>query len=439
MFALYSPLLDFKLINTMSSQKNKNGFYAQSGGVTAVINASAYGVLKKARENPDCINKIFAGENGILGALQENLIDTSLISDEVITGLKTTPAGAFGSCRYKLGGLKENIEKYQRIIEVFEAHNIGYFFYNGGGDSQDTTKNLARFVQEQDIDIKCIGIPKTIDNDLPETDCCPGFGSVAKYVATSVLEASLDVSSMAKTSTKVFILEVMGRHAGWIASSGGLAQKTKDDPPHIILFPEIPLQIDKFIKKVQETVDRLGFCSIVVSEGVKQENGDFITDNKNKDAFGHTQLGGAAPLIARLIEKKLDLKNHWAVSDYLQRSARHLASKTDVNQAQAVGEHAVELGLSGKTSIMTTIKRITNQPYTWGLGNVDLDKVANHEKMLPQDYISSDGFGITQKCKDYLIPLIEGEDYPEYRQGIPNYTVLKRILAKKKTDNNFTI
>ena len=423
----------------MNSQKIKNGFYAQSGGVTAVINASAYGVLKNARDNADKINKVFAGENGIIGALQENLIDTSLNSSQELEGLKTTPAGAFGSCRYKLGDLKNNLEKYQRIVEVLAAHDIGYFFYNGGGDSQDTTKNLAEFLKEQAIDIKCIGIPKTIDNDLPETDCCPGFGSVAKYVATSILEASLDVASMARTSTKVFVLEVMGRHAGWIASSGGLAQKKQDDAPHIILFPEVPFQSNKFLQKVKDTVKRLGFCSIIVSEGVRQQNGDFLTENKGKDAFGHAQLGGAALYIARLIEKELKLKNHWAVADYLQRSARHIASKTDVEQAQAVGRHAVELALKGKTSVMTTIKRMSNKPYTWGLDSVELEKVANREKMLPLEYITPDGFGITDQCREYLTPLIEGEDYPIYLNGIPTYTVLKRNLMQKKIKNNFSI
>lgn len=423
----------------MNSQKIKNGFYAQSGGVTAVINASAYGVLKNARDNADKINKVFAGENGIIGALQENLIDTSLNSSQELEGLKTTPAGAFGSCRYKLGDLKNNLEKYQRIVEVLAAHNIGYFFYNGGGDSQDTTKNLADFLKEQAIDIKCIGIPKTIDNDLPETDCCPGFGSVAKYVATSILEASLDVASMARTSTKVFVLEVMGRHAGWIASSGGLAQKKQDDAPHIILFPEVPFQSNKFLQKVKDTVKRVGFCSIIVSEGVRQQNGDFLIENKGRDAFGHAQLGGAALYIARLIEKELKLKNHWAVADYLQRSARHIASKTDVEQAQAVGKHAVDLALMGKTSVMTTIKRMSNKPYTWGLDSVELEKVANREKMLPLEYITPDGFGITNQCREYLTPLIEGEDYPIYLNGIPTYTVLKRNLMQKKIKNNFSI
>ncbi len=423
----------------MASQKNKNGFYAQSGGVTAVINASAFGVLEKARQHPESIQKIFAGQNGILGALQENLIDTSLNSAEEIKGLRTTPAGAFGSCRYKLGELNKNLEKYRRIVEVFKAHNIGYFFYNGGGDSQDTTKNLSEFIREQNLDIKCVGIPKTIDNDLPETDCSPGFGSVAKYVATSILEASLDVSSMAATSTKVFILEVMGRHAGWIASSGGLAQQAESDPPHIILFPEIPFRLDSFTEKVRETVDKLGFCSIIVSEGVRQENGDFLTNAKGTDAFGHAQLGGVAPMIAELINNKLNLKNHWATADYLQRSARHICSKTDVDQAEAVGRHAVELALNGKTSVMTTIERMTNHPYTWSLGSVDLKKVANREKMLPADYISKDGFGITEKCREYLSPLIEGEAYPEYQKGVPHYTKPRKLLASKKINDDFPI
>jgi 6-phosphofructokinase 1 len=419
--------------------KLSNAFYAQSGGVTAVINASAAGVIETARKSQNKIGKIYAGKNGIIGALTEDLIDTSKESATAIAALKHTPAGAFGSCRYKLKTLNENRAEYERLIAVFKAHNIGYFFYNGGGDSADTCLKVSKISKELGFPIQAIHIPKTVDNDLPITDCCPGFGSVAKYVAVSMKEASFDVASMAKTSTKVFILEVMGRHAGWIAAAGGLAS-TKDSPlPLVILFPEITFNRKKFIKKVQEKVKKFGYCSIVVSEGVKGSNGQFLSDQGLKDAFGHAQLGGVAPVIANLIKEDLGFKYHWSVADYLQRAARHIASQVDVDQAYALGASAVKLAIEGQNAVMPTIERISDHPYKWKLGTARLSRVANIEKKMPKKFISIDGFGITPSCERYLKPLIKGEAYPPYKDGLPKYVTLKNKSVKKKLSNNFKI
>ena len=409
-----------------------NAFYAQSGGVTAVINASASGVIETAREHKDVIGKVYAGRNGILGALNEELIDTSKETAKAIAGLRQTPSGAFGSCRYKLKSLEENAREYERLLAVFKAHNIRYFFYNGGGDSQDTANKVSQFGKQSGYDLTCVGIPKTVDNDLPYTDCCPGFGSVAKYVAVSTREASMDVASMCGTSTKIFVLEVMGRHAGWIAAAGALAQKEAGDAPHIILLPEVPFVQAKFLKKVRETVKRCGYCVIVVSEGAQYKDGTFLADAGGKDAFGHTQLGGVAPMVAEMIKSKLGYKYHWAVADYLQRAARHIASATDVEQAYALGKAAVELALAGKTAVMPTIVRTSDKPYRWKVGEVKLSRVANVERKMPKNFISKDGFGITAAAKRYLAPLIEGEDYPAYKDGLPQYVTLKNQLVAKK-------
>ncbi len=408
----------------------KNAFYAQSGGVTAVINASACGVIETARQNPDKIGTVYAGQNGIIGALTENLIDTSKESDETIASLRYTPSGAFGSCRFKLKSLEDNKREYDRLIEVFKAHNIGYFFYNGGGDSADTCHKVSQLSDSMGYPIQAIHVPKTVDNDLPITDTCPGFGSVAKYIAVSALEASYDVRSMAKTSTKIFVLEVMGRHAGWIAAAGGLIED--HNIPVMILFPEIDLDQDKFIAAVDEKVKKHGYCTIVVSEGAKYPDGRFLAEQGTRDAFGHAQLGGAAPVVANMIKEALGHKFHWAVADYLQRAARHLASKTDVEQAYAMGKAGVEFALAGENSIMPAIIRTSNNPFTWEVGKAPLADVANVEKMMPMDFISEDGFGITAACKEYLLPLIQGEDYPPYENGMPKYATLQNILVAKK-------
>jgi len=411
----------------------KNILYAQSGGVTPVINATACGVIETARQNSDRIGKVYAGKDGIIGVLREELIDTSRERKSNITALRHTPGGAFGSCRYKLRSIEESRREYERLIEVLRAHEIGYFLYNGGGDSADTAHKVSQIGQKMDFPVQCIGVPKTIDNDLPITDNCPGFGSVAKYVAVSIMEASLDVESMASSSTKVFILEVMGRHAGWIAASSGLVAREPGDPPHIILFPEVPFRQREFLKKVRHAVENYGYCSVVVSEGVRNARGQFLADAGTRDAFGHAQLGGVAPVVAGLVKEKLGYKYHWAVSDYLQRSARHIASKTDVDQAYAVGEAAVKLALEGKSGVMPVIKRVSNNPYRWTIGEAPLGRVANREKMMPKSYIAADGFGITAAARRYLAPLIRGEDYPPYdRDGLPKYARMKKVLAKKK-------
>ncbi len=410
----------------------KNAFYAQSGGVTAVINASAAGVLETARQYSDEIGNVYAGRNGIIGALTEDLIDTNADSAAAIAALRYTPSGAFGSCRYKLKSLEQNRREYERLIEVFKAHNIGYFFYNGGGDSADTCLKVSQIADTLGYPIQAIHVPKTVDNDLPITDCCPGFGSVAKYIAVSTREASFDVASMSKTSTKVFILEVMGRHAGWIAAAGGLASSPDCEIPVVILFPEITFDKAKFLTKVNHCVKEYGYCSVVVSEGVKGEDGNFLSDQGLRDAFGHAQLGGVAPVVANIIKDGLGLKYHWGVADYLQRAARHIASKADVDQAYAMGKAAVEYALAGHNAVMPTIVRESNTPYRWKVGMAQLADVANVEKMMPADFISEDGFGITQACREYLSPLIEGEDYPPYKDGLPDYVRLKNVAVIKK-------
>lgn len=416
-----------------------NALYAQSGGVTSVINASACGVIETARQHSDKIGTVFAARNGIIGALTEDLIDTSLESAADIAALKHTPAGAFGSCRHKLGAIEKHRSQYERLVEVFSAHNIRYFFYNGGGDSQDTANKVSQISRELNYPITCIGVPKTVDNDLPFTDNSPGFGSVAKYVAVSIREAGLDVASMALTSTKVFIMEVMGRHAGWIAAAGGLAAENEGDAPHIILFPEISLNIEKFLAKVKHCVETFGYCAIVVSEGVKNSDGEYISDSGLVDAFGHKQLGGVAPVIAKTIKDNLGYKYHWALADYLQRAARHIASKTDVEQAYAVGKAAVELALAGKNAIMPIIVRESNSPYRWTIGEAPLDQVANVEVKMPRDFITEDGFGITEKCRAYLQPLIQGEDYPPFKNGLPVYVKLKNVAVAKKLAEGFVV
>ncbi len=407
-----------------------NLLYAQSGGVTAVINASACAVIETARKHKV---RVYAARNGIIGALREELIDTSKESASAIAALRHTPGGAFGSCRFKLKSIEESRPQYERLIEVLRAHDIRWFLYNGGNDSADTANKISQIGKALGHDVKVIGVPKTVDNDLAVTDCCPGFGSVAKYTAVSVLEASLDVASMAESSTKVFVMEVMGRHAGWIAAAAGLAGKTADDAPHIILFPEIPFDEEAFLARVKATVERVGWCTVVVSEGVRNKDGKFLSEVGTRDAFGHAQLGGVAPLLADLVKQKLGYKYHWALPDYLQRSARHIASKTDVEQAYAVGKAGVEYAFAGKNAVMPVIVRTSDAPYRWKIEPAALSKVANHEKTLPKNYIRRDGYGITEAARRYLEPLIRGEDPPPSgKDGLPKYVRLKNVAVKQK-------
>ncbi len=416
-----------------------NAFYAQSGGVTAVINTSACGVIETARKHKNRIANVYAGRNGIIGALTEDMIDTSRESAAAIAALKNMPGGAFGSARYKLKGIEENKAEYERLIEVFRAHEIGYFFYNGGNDSMDTAHKVSLISRDLGFPVAAIGIPKTVDNDLPVTDNCPGFGSVAKYVAVSTREAAMDVASMASTSTKVFILEVMGRHAGWIAAAGGLAGSTPEEAPHIILFPEIPFDQEAFLARVRTCVETYGYCVIVVSEGAAYEDGRFLAEAGTRDAFGHAQLGGVAPVVAGIVRDQLGYKYHYAVADYLQRAARHIASAVDVEQAYAVGREAVRLALAGKNAVMPVIKRRSDSPYRWSVESAPLSRIANKEKMLPRRYITKDGFGITEACRTYLQPLIKGEDYPPYVNGLPKYPRLKNVAVARKLQNKFMV
>jgi len=416
-----------------------NAFYAQSGGVTAVINASACAVIETARKNRSRIGNVYAGRYGIVGALTEDMIDTSKESIRTISALRHTPGGAFGSARYKLKGIEDNRAQYERLIEVFKAHDIGYFFYNGGNDSMDTAHKVSLISKRLGFPVACLGIPKTVDNDLPVTDTCPGFGSVAKYVAVSTREAALDVLSMSSTSTKVFILEVMGRHAGWIAAAGGLAGEKPEEAPHIILFPEIPFDQTAFLQRVRDCVERYTYCVVVVSEGARYSDGRFLAEAGTKDAFGHAQLGGVAAVVASMVRESLGYKYHYAVADYLQRSARHIASAVDVEQAYAVGKAAVQMALSGKTAVMPVIKRVSDKPYRWRIDEAPLSRIANKEKNVPRRFISSNGFAITAAARRYLAPLIRGEDYPPYIKGLPDYVTLRNVAVAKRLKNDFVV
>ncbi|MYD77819.1 MAG: 6-phosphofructokinase [Gammaproteobacteria bacterium] len=414
-----------------------NLLYAQSGGVTSVINVSAAAIVDASAQHPEAIDNVYAAKNGILGVLNEELIDVGRESPEAIRALRHTPSGAFGSCRYKLQDPDRQQREFERIFEVFEQHNIRHFLYNGGGDSADTCLKLALQAKARNLEMTVNHVPKTVDNDLPITDCCPGFGSVAKYIAISTREASFDVAAMALTSTKVFVIEVMGRHAGWIAAAGGLASDAETDIPIIILFPEIPFERQKFMERVKTSVEQSGYVSVVVSEGARYDDGSFLADQGTRDAFGHAQLGGVGPVVANMIREDLGFKFHYAVADYLQRSARHIASKTDFEQAYALGKRAVEYASEGRTTLMPAIRRLADAPYEWDIVPADLNQVANVEKTLPRDYITEDCYGITEKARRYLAPLIEGEDYPPYSNGMPKYVRLKNVLVPRKLPSDW--
>jgi 6-phosphofructokinase 1 len=417
----------------------RNAFYAQSGGVTAVVNASACGVIETARAHRERIGKLYAGRNGIIGALTEDLIDTGREPARSIAALRYTPGGAFGSCRYQLKSFDQDPSQYQRLIEVFRAHDIGYFFYNGGNDSADTCLKVSQLSERLGYPLIAVHVPKTVDNDLAVTDCCPGFGSVAKYVATSMREAAFDVASMAKTSTRVFVLEVMGRHAGWITAAVGLADDERTPIPLLLLFPEIRFDEPAFLARVDAQVRRFGYCCVGVSEGLLNAEGKLLAEAGTRDAFGHAQLGGVGPLIATLVKERLGHKYHWAVADYLQRAARHLASKTDLEHAYAVGVAAVKLALAGRNAVMPAIVRTSDKPYRWQIGVAPLDRVANVEKKMPRDFITADGFAITAKARRYLAPLVRGEDYPPYQEGLPRYVRLRNVAVAKKLATGFEL
>jgi 6-phosphofructokinase 1 len=416
----------------------RNALYAQSGGVTAVINATASAVIETAGRHRGKIGKVYAGRDGIIGVLTEDLIDTSKEAPSAIRALRHTPAGAFGSCRYKLRGLEESRAQYERLIAVFRAHDIGYFFYNGGNDSADTAWKVSQLADRLGYPLACIGIPKTVDNDLVGTDNCPGFGSVAKYVATSMRETGYDVASMARTSTKVFVLEVMGRHAGWITAACGLAAGDAD-APQVLLFPELVFEPERFLARVEALVAEHGYCTVAVSEGLRDKDGNFLSESGMRDAFGHAQLGGVAPRIAKLVRDRFGYRCHWAVADYLQRAARHIASKVDVQQAYAVGRSAVELALKGRNAVMPVIVRKSDRPYRWTIGTAELKDVANREKKVPREFITDDGFQITAGCRQYLAPLIQGEDPPPFRNGLPVYARLKNVPVPKKLRDEFAV
>jgi 6-phosphofructokinase 1 len=417
----------------------RNALYAQSGGPTPVINATACAVIESARKRPGRIGRLYAARYGIIGALTEDLIDTGREPAPAIARLREAPGSCFGSCRFKLKAFDQDRSQYERLIEVFRAHDIGYFFYNGGNDSMDTAWKVSQLSAAAGYPVVCIGIPKTIDNDLPLTDNCPGFGSVAKYVATSIREAGLDVRSMYRTSTQVFVLEVMGRNAGWITAACGLAADAPDAAPQILLFPEIPFDEPRFLARLKDVVERIGWCAIAVSEGLRGADGKLVMESGYKDAFGHVQLGGVAALIARLVGERLGYKRHWAVADYLQRAARHIASRLDVDQAYRLGAAAVKLALAGRNGVMPAIVRISDRPYRWKVGVVALKDVANREKTLPRAYITADGFHITPACRRYLAPLVQGEAYPRFRNGLPDYVTLRNHPVRKKLARGFEI
>jgi len=421
----------------MPRARPRNALYAQSGGATAVINATACGVIEAARGVRGRIGRLYAARDGILGALGEDLIDTSKDSAAAIRALRDTPGAAFGSCRYKLKGIDEDRAKFERLVTVLRAHDIGWFFYNGGNDSADTALKLSKISGAMGYPLAAIGVPKTIDNDLAVTDCCPGFGSAAKYVATSIREAGLDVASMASTSTRVFVLEVMGRHAGWITAACGLAAERAGDAPQVLLFPEHVFDEERFLARVTRSVAQRGTCVVAVSEGLRDAQGRFLAETGTIDAFGHHQLGGVAPRIAALVQSKLGYKTHWAVADYLQRAARHVASRTDLEQAYAVGKAAVRMALEGKSAVMPVIVRVSDRPYRWRIGEARLDQVANKERHLPRAYVSADGFGITAAARRYLAPLIAGEAPPPFRDGLPAYARLRNAPVRKRLRERF--
>lgn len=403
--------------------RKHNLFYAQSGGMTAVINATAAGVMQAAHDARAEIGRVYAGCNGILGALREELVDLSAETAATRRALRQTPGGAFGSSRYALGTPDSQPANYARLIDVFRAHDIRWFLYNGGGGSAGTSAHVAEAARRAGYPLGVIHLPKTVDNDMAGTDFSPGFGSVAKYTAVGVQEAALDVASMCATSTQVFVMEVMGRHAGWIAAAAALAQAPDGSgAPHILLLPEVPFDAARFLAAVEATVAREGYCVVVTAEGLAVHNpapAPAADGEHGKDRL-NVHTGRAAPFLADLVSRRLGLRCHFAVSDYLQRSARHIASAVDVEQAFQVGVAAVQMALAGEHRVMAGLRRHgTGAHPRWDIVPVSLAKVAGREVVLPKKFIRRDGFGITPACRAYLLPLIQGEDYPRYQGGLP--------------------
>ena len=407
-----------------------NLLYLQSGGVSSVINVSACGVLEEAYRHSQLITGIYSAAFGIHGLLNEEIYDVTNLNKETLRAIRCMPGGVFGSSRHRIVDAHEDDSEYQRLLNIFRAHGISCFLYNGGGGSMAAAEKIADYCRTLNFPISCIGIPKTIDNDMEQTDNCPGYGSVAKFTATTTREAGLDVASTYTSSTKVLLMEVMGRHAGWIAAAAGLAQQEVDDPPHLIIFPERPLNKKDFLNKVDECVKRIGYCVVIVAEGARGEDGEYI--NANVTSSGHRQLGGAAMVLAILIKELLGYKYHCVISDYLQRSARHLSSQVDVEHAYAVGSAAVRYALAGKDCVVPMITRISSSPYKWKINEVSLKVVANKEKFLPQSYISKDGYGISDTAREHILPLIQGEAYPIYQDGLPQMTRHRFPLLTKK-------
>jgi 6-phosphofructokinase 1 len=417
------------------SELEGNLLVAQSGGPTCAINASVAGVVTEAGKHA-CITEIYGGLNGIYGILNENLCDLNEEMARAIEGLKHTPAAALGTCRYKID-FKRNPEAaakdMDRLFEVFQAHNIRYFFYAGGNDSQDTSHKIHEEAVKRGWSMKVIGVPKTIDNDLPHTDHCPGYGSVIKYCSATTMEIGFDVGSMATDDGSCCIVEVMGRSAGWIAAGTVLAKRDSDDPPHIILVPEIQYDLDAVLAKVKETVEKNRYCVMVVGEGIRNAQGEEIGADKTKlDAFGHPLLSGAADRLAELIQGKLGTKTRTVKLGYAQRAAAHFASATDINESFACGEAAVRAATNGMSGLMVKIVRRSSHPYKWELALQPLEDIANVEHFVPREWISEDGMLPNEKFVEYARPLVEGETQPPMEGGLPKYVTLQKVPVEKK-------
>ena len=399
--------------------KRCNALYAQSGGMTAVINATACGVIETARRYPKQIGTVYAACNGILGVLREELVDTVCLGPGELIGMRQTPGGVFGSCRFDLDDETDNRAQYDRLFEVFTAYGIGTFFYNGGNGSMHTALQIDRAARARGFELSVIGVPKTVDNDIVGSDCCPGYGSAIKYLASSMREASIDLASMSSRRGRVFVLEVMGRNAGWLAAGCGLAADRPEAAPQLILVPEVRYDKARFLAAVKAQVERQGHCSIVAAEGVLDGDGSALAQVGSDGRY--VQLGGSGSVVAGHVQQELGYKAHCAVTDYLQRAARHLASATDDAQAYAVGAAAVEAAVAGESSVTTAVERLSTSPYCWRVGTVALEQVANLERLLPAEFIREDGMHVTPAFREWALPLIAGEATPSFLDGLPRY------------------